>query len=395
MKKLIALAVVIWSVLGTVPMVNAYSYNGKLRTFTITGYYSPLLNQNLYLTGSYKSEIRLNGSGIAGADGTLVYPGMIAAPKSFAFGTKIKIPGLGVGMVNDRGGAIVEKGERDLAKHDRLDIWMGYGDEGLRRALSFGVQHIDCEIFSNDAPIQVGMNFSVPPMLKEIVDFPDRKNFSQNFAIGSRSRGVKDLQRALRDVGFYERAIHGTFDEHVEDAVYAFQKKNFIVRDKEEAGAGVFGPRTRAELSTQLFDAEIQKRVQEAWEKFKFEDDLERGRKNASVLKLQQMLVQQEFMTVTPTGYFGPKTEEALIKFQLAYSIVARKTSTGAGKMGPSTREVFNEILSEQKEALTKERAEMLSFRKTQQKFAVLSGNVQLMNGSSIVVGDKLLFTQR
>ncbi len=395
MKKLIALAVTIWSILGTVPMVNAYSYEGAPRTFTITGYYSPLPNQNLYLTGSYKAEIRLNGSGIAGADGTPVYPGMIAAPRSFAFGTKIKIPGLGVGMVNDRGGAIVEKGERDLAKHDRLDIWMGYGDEGLRRALSFGVQHIDCVMYGGDAPVQVGMNFSVPPMLNEIVDFPDRTNFSQNFSNGSRGNGVKDLQRALRDVGFYERVIHGIFDEGVEDAVYAFQKKNFIVRDREEAGAGVFGPRTRGELSLQLFDAEIQKRVQEAWEKFKFEDDLERGKKNASVLKLQQMLVQQEFMTVTPTGYFGPKTEAALTEFQMAHGIIARSTATGAGKMGPSTREVLNELLAQQKETILAEKAEILAFAKMQQRFAALSRNTGLRNGSPVVAGDRLLFTQR
>jgi 3D (Asp-Asp-Asp) domain-containing protein len=32
---------------------------------------------------------------------------MLAAPKKYAFGTKIHLEGLGVGMVDDRGGAIV------------------------------------------------------------------------------------------------------------------------------------------------------------------------------------------------------------------------------------------------------------------------------------------------
>ncbi len=386
MKKLIAITVLLWNVLGTIPMVKAYSPAGEARTFTITGYYSPLPNQPLYLTGSYESEIRLNGSGIAGADGTPVYPGMIAAPVSFDFGTKIKIPGLGVGMVNDRGGAIVQKGERDLAKHDRLDIWMGYGEEGLRRALSFGVQHLDCEVFSQDAPLQVGMNFSVPPMLSEIIDFPDRKMFSQNLSLGSQGEAVKDLQKALRDLGFYERVIHGVFDESVEDAVFEFQKKNFIVRDNEDQGAGVFGPLTRNQLSTELFDIEIQKRVREAWEKFQFEEDLERGKKNSAVLKLQQMLVQQEFMTVTPTGYFGPQTEEALTEFQIAYDIIAHKNATGAGKMGPQTREVFNNILAQQKEMSLNEKADVFALQQTQQKFAQLSDNVENLN---------TLFTQK
>jgi peptidoglycan hydrolase-like protein with peptidoglycan-binding domain len=177
--------------------------------------------------------------------------------------------------------------------------------------------------------------------------------------------------------------------------VYAFQKKNFIVRDREEAGAGVFGPRTRGDLSTQLFDAEIQKRVREAWEKFQFEDDLERGKKNASVLKLQQMLVQQEFMIVTPTGYFGPKTEAALTEFQMVHGIIARSTVRGAGKMGPSTKEVLNELLAQQKETILAEKAEILAFAKMQQRFAALSGNTERRNGSSIVVEDRLLFTQR
>ena len=380
MKKLFALAIIIWSAVGTVSMVNAHSQEGASQTFTITGYYSPLPNQSLYLTGSYAAEIRLNGSGIAGADGTLVYPGMIAAPSSFAFGTKIKIPGLGVGMVNDRGGAIVHKGERDLARHDRLDIWMGYGEEGMRRALSFGVQHIDCVIYSEDAPVQVGMNFSVPPMLSEIVEFPDRRNFSTNLSLGSWGNGVKDLQRALRDVGFYERVIHGVFDDNVEEAVFAFQKKNFIVRDLEELGAGIFGPRTRSALSKELFDREIQKRVQEAWEDFQFEDDLMRGKKNAAVLRLQQMLVQKEFMLVTPTGYFGPKTEAALTAFQIARGIVAHENARGAGKMGAQTRAVLNEMLAQQQEGVLAERAEILALQQTQQKFAQLSGNSQNLN---------------
>ncbi len=48
---------------------------------------------------------------------------MIAAPSSYAFGTQIYFPGWGVGQVEDRGGAIVEKGERVEASYDRIDIW--------------------------------------------------------------------------------------------------------------------------------------------------------------------------------------------------------------------------------------------------------------------------------
>lgn len=53
---------------------------------------------------------------------------MIAAPKTYAFGTQIFFEGLGLGRVEDRGGAIVEAFARGQA-HDRIDIWVGYGDE--------------------------------------------------------------------------------------------------------------------------------------------------------------------------------------------------------------------------------------------------------------------------
>ncbi len=89
-----------------------------------TAYYSPLPGQSYYLRGNYEAEKRLNGNGTHGASGKAVFEGMIAAPKSYAFGTKVYIEGLGVGSVEDRGGAIVPAGFRGY-EHDRVDIWMG------------------------------------------------------------------------------------------------------------------------------------------------------------------------------------------------------------------------------------------------------------------------------
>ena len=115
------------------------------QTFQISAYYSPLAGQNSYVSGSYAADLRMNGNGTHGADGTAVYVGMISAPSKYDFGTKIFIPGLGIGTVHDRGGAIYStKG------YDRLDIWMGYGDDGRKRALQWGRQMVDGEIVSSD-----------------------------------------------------------------------------------------------------------------------------------------------------------------------------------------------------------------------------------------------------
>ena len=102
--------------------------------FIVTAYYSPLLNQEDYMTNSYEWDIRLNGSWILGASGKEVFPGMIAAPKKYSFGTKIYIEWLGIWSVEDRWWAIIEAINWGPS-HDRLDVWMGYGDEGRKRAI--------------------------------------------------------------------------------------------------------------------------------------------------------------------------------------------------------------------------------------------------------------------
>ena len=70
---------------------------------------------------------------------------MIAAPAAYAFGTRIYIPGRGIGQIEDRGGAIVTAEEGDTP-YDRLDIWAGEGEEGLEAALRFGVRYIDAYV---------------------------------------------------------------------------------------------------------------------------------------------------------------------------------------------------------------------------------------------------------
>ncbi len=105
--------------------------------FVITAYYSPKPRQCSYVMGDEHADKVLNGQGTNGADGTAVYPGMAAAPRAYPFGTRLVLPGIGTVTVHDRGGAIIE----GVATH-RLDIWAGAGEEGLARALAFGVQRV-------------------------------------------------------------------------------------------------------------------------------------------------------------------------------------------------------------------------------------------------------------
>lgn len=343
---------------------------GTKRTFTITGYYSPLPNQNFYITGDYASEIRLNGQGIAGADGTPVYPGMIAAPYTYEFGTKICIPRLGCGMVHDRGGAIVEKGKRALAKHDRIDVWMGYGEEGLLRALAWGVEHIESEVFPKGSSKPVFMNFEVPPQLGDIVDLPNRPIFNENLSLGMNGEKVKSLQRGLNDLGFYEGFLNGKFDTDLKKAVLEFQKQEFIIQKETDTGAGIFGPQTRAKLTEVLYKKSIQIKIKETWDNFHFGEDINMGDKNHEVFKLQQILVEEEFMNVHPTGYFGPVTKKALTQFQIAHGLIRNASSAGSGNVGPKTQALLNELLVQKKEVFKKERDDQLAYQKARNEIA-------------------------
>lgn len=80
---------------------------------------------------AYTSAAEENG-GYAGmnAIGGKLGPGCIAAPKDIPFHTKIRISGLGVFNVEDRGGAIVRVDKDTI----RIDVWM----DSYKEAMHFG-----------------------------------------------------------------------------------------------------------------------------------------------------------------------------------------------------------------------------------------------------------------
>ncbi|MBI4975337.1 peptidoglycan-binding protein [Candidatus Peregrinibacteria bacterium] len=239
-------------------------------TFTISAYYSPLPCQQRYATGSYESEIRLNGNGVHGADGTPVFPGMIAAPKIYPFNTKLYIPGVGIVSVHDRGGAIVTtNGQEGL--YDRLDIWMGYGDEGLVRALKWGKKTVTSTIYgiNNEMNEQISLEgYSQSESNPSSCSAPDANQNSQNglspqfpepkisypkfdkvLSLGNKGSDVTFLQNELKALNFYRAPVNGMYDQLTEHAVFKFQQSQGIVGDMNYVGAGVVGPVTRKKLN--------------------------------------------------------------------------------------------------------------------------------------------------
>lgn len=354
---------------------HTFASNGEKRMFTLTGYYSPLPNQNFYITGDYESEKRLNGQGIRGADGTPVFPGMIAAPADYTFGTKVCLPNFGCGSIHDRGGAIVKKGERNLARHDRLDLWLGFGEEGLLRALSLGVDHVEGTIYSPNTPINVAVNFQAVTPLSKILDLPQRIEFKDNLYKGIlKQEQVITLQENLKRLGFFDSEVNGIFGEATKEAVFLFQKKNFILENRNDQGAGSFGPMTRSKFSEVLYKKDVQEKIAEKWAEFHFDENIRKGKRSADVLRLQEVLIQEEFMDHMSTGYFGNITKEALIEFQIAKGIISNKHTNGAGNVGPKTREFLNQLLEKEKEADQNENNQILAYEQDKQKLQYFAG---------------------
>jgi peptidoglycan hydrolase-like protein with peptidoglycan-binding domain/3D (Asp-Asp-Asp) domain-containing protein len=337
-----------------------------VNTFIISAYYSPLPGQEYYVTGSYEGDIYLNGNGTNGADGTEVYPGMIAAPPSYAFGTKMDIPGIGIGAVHDRGGAIKEAGVRGDA-YDRLDIWMGHGDVGLRRALNWGKRTVETKVYGADSGIEENIyleGFSAAEsFLTSTVLSP--LEFQHDLYYGTEGEEVGEMQQYLKDWNYYEDEVTGFYGNETAQALFQFQLDFDLVDSPYDLGAGHFGIGTRTKfdnlitaeeaadeiLQVQKGENLMTKYVDLYEEKVLFSSPLQRGNSNEDVRLLQEELVKLGFMRIEPNGYFGEVTEHAVYKFQQSQGLVAAKDDTGSGYVGPATRAALNDLIEVRYEA--------------------------------------------
>lgn len=345
---------------------NAETLYPYIDTFRISAYYSPCPDQSHYATGTYEGDIRLNGRGVSSADGTPVYPGMIAAPSKYPFGTKMSIPGIGIVAVHDRGGAIVQAGERSQA-YDRIDVWMGTCDEGLRRALTWGVRNVEnVTVFGFDDSVEESVyleGFSAAEVVvKHVVLAP--QIFPQDIWYLSTGEDVEKLQYYLAELGYYTGPMNGTYGDETREAVFHFQQDESIVDDENDWGAGHAGVNTRKALDLAIarLKEEQEQRAQDRealgqtllskypdlpQSLFNFYRDLQLGMTGEDVRQLQNELVQLGYLRIDPTGYYGQVTQHAILKLQQKWGLIDELNSSGAGRLGPQTRSRLNALLDD------------------------------------------------
>lgn len=136
---------------------------------------------------------------------------------------------------------------------------------------------------------------------------------------GSRDPAVRDLQEALKELGFNPGAVDGVFGSKTESAVKAFQKARGIVVD------GIVGRVTWINID----------------EADQSEPVLKKGSKGLPVRRLQHRMSAVGFDTGGVDGRFGAKTEAAVKDLQRNAGLVVD------GIVGPGTWSVVNALESE------------------------------------------------
>lgn len=342
------------------------TYAEQWNYFIITAYYSPLPDQEYYNTGNYEDEVILNGQGIAGASGKKVFSGMLAAPWKYTFGTKIYLEWLGVWEVSDRWGAIVEAGKR-WYEHDRIDIWMWYGEEWMRRANYWGKRKVAGSVIWSGNKVTLNIDSLSSPSWAVVQKNTGKRKAKQtsspqysvfDISLGKWSNAdyVSQLQSILKETGYLRSGYQsGSYDTATIDAVYEFQVENKVISYEYDAWAGSYGPKTRKKLKEYYdnyleklaLEAEYQekiatlqsdsytlaeKQVENLWE-------IQYGDISSEVREFQKILATLGYFEYKDTAIYGVKTQNALIAFQIDKWIISWVNASDAGVFWEQTQQ--------------------------------------------------------
>jgi len=210
--------------------------------FIITAYYSPLPNQENYATWTYAWDIRLNGEWHTTASGNEVFPGLLAGPANYPFGTKIYFEGYGIWVIEDRWWAIVKAWERGYS-YDRIDIWMWYGDEWLARAKRWWKRTVKGKIVVPSSEVSISFWESKIWSLTKLTVNPEQAN----------SDDVKELQVIFTKANLYTGLIDWNY-ESIQNEIIEFQLSAWIIVSVDDEAAGWYGPKTIAALRQQFWN---------------------------------------------------------------------------------------------------------------------------------------------
>ena len=166
---------------------------------------------------------------------------------------------------------------------------------------------------------------------QDVALLPDTPNIlAEELFEGKRSEAVRQLQTKLTALGFYKSTITDFYDSITREAVRSFQVAYKL------SPTGYVDQQTWAALQAEITRANIITPVSVST--YTFTQNLAEGSSGEAVRQLQIKLKSLGFFTATATGYFGPITKTAVIKFQSSNNI------SPIGIVGPLTRAALNAI---------------------------------------------------
>ena len=262
----------------------------KNQKFLITAYYSPLPGQRFYMRWDYMADIRLNWNWTNWADWTEVYMWLLAWPKWYNFWQKIVLPWLWIWTIHDRWWAILAK-----SNYHRIDIWMWKWESWLARALNWGIQFVDWKVCGKSPELDnlsfLWVSWKLPPYVeKRLIDRTNNlKNWwsytfkwswvwwkkitiwwswwswwktyispkpeifefvkiPQDVWFWDEWQDVLKLQIVLKNIWFYRESPNWVYDNATMEAVFNFQRENWVVESLDNLWAWHFWKNTKKAL---------------------------------------------------------------------------------------------------------------------------------------------------
>jgi len=382
MKRILYILLIFWIQLSFLNIQALWASNSDF--FVVTAYYSPLPNQDHYSYSiytkrerSYEEEKRLQWQWIRWASWKKVFPWMLAAPKNYKFWTKLYLEWLGVWEIADRGGAIVNKWIRGY-DYDRIDIWMWYGDEWLKRANNWWKRRIKGSFVKSNNKITINYENLLSTNINQFSKKYSKKSINIfNKKLTTKTEILK-LQEILKELNLYHWKNDWLMTSLV-SSIYDFQISNKIVKSEYSPWAWTYWPKTRKVLKV-VYNKFLAKKEKERLELVRIEEEekkeklrLEKIAKEREVIKKLSykkannliktiwnpkkwevsLSVRQLQLTLKDLWYFNNKdtaifwniTRESLISYQLDKKIIKFKNEPWAWVFWPKTKKALKKDL--------------------------------------------------
>ena len=142
---------------------------------------------------------------------------------------------------------------------DRIDVWMGQGEDGLRRALSWGRRTVKGRVYKSETVLKDAVSIELAAVPKAPVSALPTKSVEErvwNEPVGAKSSVdmIHALSEKLAVTGYLASGVRDSFDAELRFALIRFQNDNGLLKGVKDSNAGYYGPATRKALRSAYAD---------------------------------------------------------------------------------------------------------------------------------------------